>query len=1455
MRELFDEASRDTQAINNISMITGINFSDEQLDILKHHGGMCILACAGSGKALKNGSGVLTPHGYKPIEQLKVLDLVIDDKGDKQVVVGVFPQGKKQIYKVQFSTGAEIECSPDHLWSVTNKVIVGGDWKTLDTASMYDLMYNKGKNLAIPVAKAVEFKGKEYISVSPYVAGFIIASNSMFAYNNTSPKEFKIENRSENDIQQIIDKLNIELQVNFVDVRQKQDGTLYINGENFDRFQHTLLKEKILNVCLWNLNKIPYKYIYTSIENRKRLLEGIIESAGEVKNNKIIITSDSREFLQQIQFICESLGHPDAQIKEFRKERYRITIKFNSTGTEIGIIDSLKIKCKASKVNKIVSIRKTNNYADMTCIKVSSNSELFLTDHVIVTHNTSILTNLIAKRILTGEIENPETLLCTTYSNPGAEEMNIRINKLLGQLGISSKIEVKTMHAVYLKVLKEFGFPSTVIDNKTRRKFLHESCKDAGIDTNDDETFQTIESLISYQINNLLNDKALVQSYAYTLKDVSVEQYNSIRQGFIKRKVNAGVIDFDDMQLYMYSLLYQHNRQDVIDYCRHRWTDIYVDEAQDISRIQYEILKKMISSPKRLVVIGDDDQCLVGDSKLILANGITKHISNINGSEEVLSYNGFRGPSLCRVDKTSSKFIDSDTVIIETVSGNKIQGTLDHIGFAKFDRYNPIYSVCLFYKAGVGYKLGYTFNGFKSSDGSIRNAVKFRMIQEGTDCAWIIDTSDNADDAFTKTLYYSYKYGLPTLKMGGIEDKNKYINDKLYKLLDTKSNAEKLAEDLKINLEYPINYNKFIRNNSRVTLTTFNYIDKEDKDNRVSTIRAVSHDERITEILLSYNPDTTDTDIKEDGKYHFGCNWKSNDIAKLEDIVKHIKRDCDYKGINIEIERRLATGKIRYPYMTLGNIKPGMQIPVLKNGELVPENVKSVKVEKYKGYVYDASVDQARNMIANNILVHNCIYQWRGADPSIILQVCVDYDIERFVLSTNYRCAGTIVEHAAVGIKYNSLRSKKEMRPYKPGGEIKVCDCGSGNLYIMSKYAYKHIKDLIIEKGVDPSQIAVLSRNNNHLSLLGNMLFKDGIHCETTNEMKMTKLFNYQNIKDVVELAADTKNSTLTENTLSWICRFLSKNFAVRLANVQNASSMKFSDLTGYIAKNFLGDETATYNTQIKIPPMSKAKLEAVMNSLQQETKENLLHINKFMHDPDMIKRSTGLLILYLVSSDWKWENNTDKKRTIHGLIDYISDLIKTMGYDETRQFLKLSEQYERGRMAVPGSKVIMSTMHSSKGKEWDNVVLFADDNITFPSFSGIVSQLKRGVGMSDIFHSIDENRRLHYVAMTRARKQLAIFTDKSNVGVYLLEAMGIFDSTDTHDSQIAYMAQNDAVNKDLVDRASKVLFDDKSKYNYKIDISDISASIEIDYLYRGQESSGGISIDDIMTAPPENTY
>ena len=668
---------------------------------------------------------------------------------------------------------------------------------------------------------------------------------------------------------------------------------------------------------------------------------------------------------------------------------------------------------------------------------------------------TTILTHLIAKRIYSGEIKDPSRLLCTTYSKGGADELEDRANRLLQRLGMNVPIKVCTMHALYLEILKYFGFPTNVISNKDRAKFIKEACKDVDIVLGE-EDFRTLDSLLSYQVNNLLSDIQLVQSYAYTLEEIPLDKYSMIRKGYSSRKAKAKLIDFDDMQFYIYFLMYNQKREDIVEYCHNKWADIYVDEAQDMSKIQYMILKKLVKDANKLVIIGDDDQC---------------------------------------------------------------------------------------------------------------------------------------------------------------------------------------------------------------------------------------------------------------------------------------------------------------------------------------------------------------------------IYQWRGADPSIILNACADYPIKRCVLSTNYRCAGRIVEKASVGIKFNTIRSDKSMIPYKDGGEIKICDCGDVDIYKMSKYAFEHIRGLV-ESGVKPDNIAILSRNNNHLCILSNMLFRYGIHCTSSQEMKMTQSFIYKSIKNAIKMARNNYDHKLTADVLSMLCLYMKKIEAMRISKIQDNGGMSFKNILDYVGM-LLGQKCKQDISSIKIPKLVEEQLNIWVNQLRFESKDSLIRLMELYSDNISEEdRAKGILVMYMEATDFMYRNNDDRRRYVVGLIEYFKDLIEEYGYDKFMSYLSTSERYEEGRMVVPGRKVCMSTIHGAKGKEWDHVVLFADDNIAFPSFQNIAKQLNK-IDIKDIKYGIDEDRRLHYVAITRAKKELAIFTHREHVSVYLLEAFGLFDYGSNNDAEIIERARCNNLRSEEILAIDNELLSDKYRYNIKLEAKD----------------------------------
>lgn len=921
---------------------------------------------------------------------------------------------------------------------------------------------------------------------------------------------------------------------------------------------------------------------------------------------------------------------------------------------------------------------------------------------------TTVLNHLIAKRVMSGEIPDPNKLLCTTFSRGGATEMGQRLDNLLKQLGIRARVQVKTLHAVYLQLLKDLGYNLEIIENSTKLRYIREACKENEVQLEDDE-FQTLEGIFGYQINNLMSDSDLFKSYAYTLREkIPLAKYSNIRQTFSNKKQQEGCMDFDDMQLFVYTLLKSPQYGAAIQqYCHSLWEHIYVDEAQDVSKIQFEILKVLVSDPNKFVFIGDDDQCLV-EGTMVSVPGGAYAIEDIKTGDLVLSAlgNGYTG--YCTVTSTSKKPYKGKIIKVVTESGCEIKATPEHVVFARR------YETDLWQYTG--------------------NGMMYQMF-----------AGEPVDKEFVS------KWKAPRFKSIG-----KGIGDcKLHKMASTA------------------------------------------------------------------------------------------DLDTIESKVHELEKS----GIGV-IKQAKLTDKM-YDLIQVGSLQIGMElVHTMPCNALMTDKIVAIEVENYNGYVYDISVPETRNFIANRLVVHNCIYQWRGADPSIILDVCGVYtDLTLMKLTTNYRCKGTIVEKADHGIKFNRTRSNKTMRPFQSGGEIRVCDVGNGNMFEMSKYAYKYIKELIIDKGVNPNDIAVLSRNNQHLTILNNMLFKDGIYCKSSDDMKFTRCGTYRILEGIIQMGNNTTNGNVTANNLWKCCMFMKMAYSKEIGKLQSAYGVSLRDILGFLLTEYAGYKDLGWkNPGMKVSKLDYAKYSDFMARMQTATVENMISIYKLLANEPADKATVGLLCMFISTKVDLFFKAEETARFAEGYIEYMCELINNMGMAGFNRYIKTTSQYESGGMAVISPMVTLSTMHGAKGREWKYVVIFADDNVSFPSFQNIQNNIADGVPDSDIRNMIDENRRLHYVAMTRAKEHLTIFAFKKNLSVYTLEALGIMDFGKDNDSNIIAMSQH-GLYKDLIHRAEDEIFNNESPYYMAMDVSKLETKVEVAYLFEKQQAEKDSNFNSSGTA------
>lgn len=366
----------------------------------------------GSGKAQPNNSIIYTPDGYKLMGDIKVNDYVIDSNGNPTKVIGVFPQGKLDTFRVTFNDETFMDCNEDHLFKVMRLKYKRNKEKYWieEVKSVKEILQSglyTGNTLKyyIPMTEPVNFNKKE-VFIHPYILGCLIGDGSLTTGNKIvfTNVDVNIINR----FNSLLDKdYELSLKTNSV-----IDYTLVkkdrIKGKN-NKYKDELIRLNLFN-CKSNQKFIPDEYKFNSVNVRLEVLRGLMDTDGSIeKGSSFYYYTCSRQLADDIKFIVESLGgNAKIYLKDCKytykkqskqgQQQYRIFIKLPS---ELEIITTQIKKDRYTKPTKYInpqrkikSIESLNLKQEMTCIKVDNKDELYLTNNFIVTHNTTILSML-----------------------------------------------------------------------------------------------------------------------------------------------------------------------------------------------------------------------------------------------------------------------------------------------------------------------------------------------------------------------------------------------------------------------------------------------------------------------------------------------------------------------------------------------------------------------------------------------------------------------------------------------------------------------------------------------------------------------------------------------------------------------------------------------------------------------------------------------------------------------------------------------------------------------------------------------------------------------------------------------------------------------------------------------------------------------------------------------------
>lgn len=203
----------------------------------------------------------------------------------------------------------------------------------------------------------------------------------------------------------------------------------------------------------------------------------------------------------------------------------------------------------------------------------------------------------------------------STFLNSGARELKYELskwNKKLGYMDVSDSITFSTLHAEFKAVLNSLGVVTNFIDEKDNTKILKNIANRFGVRKNGkpltSDDLRDLEGALTYSRNRL--DAKRYSNITYKEFNLTAIEIDAIIFEWANARRASGQCDFEDLQDILYTLIYDEQRQDVIDFIADRYEFIFVDEFQDTSQKQYAILKAYMLGAKQIVAVGDDDQTI-----------------------------------------------------------------------------------------------------------------------------------------------------------------------------------------------------------------------------------------------------------------------------------------------------------------------------------------------------------------------------------------------------------------------------------------------------------------------------------------------------------------------------------------------------------------------------------------------------------------------------------------------------------------------------------------------------------------------------------------------------------------------------------------------------------------------------------------------------------------------------
>jgi phosphate starvation-inducible protein PhoH and related proteins len=362
------------------------------------------------GRAQPVSAEVLTPDGFRPIGGLRPGDHVIGSDGHPTEVLGVFPQGERDIYRVTAQDGASTRCTADHLWAVRTRSDRrrGRPARVLETREMVgQLRAAHARRYELPLLEAPVAIASREVPMDPYALGLLLGDGCLTG--STTPSFATRDPELAVALDAALDGVEVRPRGGVNDVLNREGGGR--GGVIVENPVTGILRELELLGSRSATKFVPPSYLHNDADVRLAVLQGLLDTDGgpvtqRGRTCRVQYCTTSPQLRDDVVHLVRSLGgvaywrtraaegrapgRANGRDVHHRSDAYVVDIRLPA-GIEPFRLDRKRTRYAeggGGRPMRFLDRIDPDGVEEAVCIRVAAPDSLYVTEDFLLTHNT-----------------------------------------------------------------------------------------------------------------------------------------------------------------------------------------------------------------------------------------------------------------------------------------------------------------------------------------------------------------------------------------------------------------------------------------------------------------------------------------------------------------------------------------------------------------------------------------------------------------------------------------------------------------------------------------------------------------------------------------------------------------------------------------------------------------------------------------------------------------------------------------------------------------------------------------------------------------------------------------------------------------------------------------------------------------------------------------------------------